>query len=104
VNSERTWSMKVNDDGSVTTKYGGSVKTMPAPFDQSGHLRLRLSVDAHQPGHDFHTADNGTKIKLSCSCDEFTAIIEGGTEDTRASAARLAHDEHVARVENGTNL
>lgn len=102
--TDRTWSMKVNDDGSVTTKYGDSVKTMPAPFDQSGRLNLRLSIDAHQPGHDFHSADNGTKIKLSCSCDAFTAIIEGGTENSRIAAARSAHDEHIARVENGTRL
>lgn len=95
--TDRTWSMKVNEDGTVTASYAGVSTTFPAPEAQGGRRKLRYVADANRPGHDTLISDDGQKTTLTCACKEFTAICETGTAEERAASVEYA--SHASKVD-----
>lgn len=103
--SERTWSMKVNDDGTATASCGDTTTTFGVQPREDGRALIRAAFESRRGStHNKTITDGGQKTTLTCSCDRFTAILEGHTADIREASVTVAWDEHMARVENGTNL
>jgi len=103
--ADRSYSMKVNDDGTVTASFGDITTTFEAQPDENGRARLRAAFESHRGcDHNKTITDGGQKATLTCSCDRFTAILEGYTADIREASVTAAWNEHMSRVENGTNL
>jgi hypothetical protein len=92
--------MKINDDGTATARFGDATTTFDLQPGPDGRTQVRAAVQHGRTSgsHGYTITDGGQKTTLTCGFDEFTAIVEGGTAESREDYAVSAHDRHVDKV------